>query len=70
MYVNIVITCSKGKDQPGKVANPARGHLTMQIPDRSLPIGFYTVWYGSNLTIHSNRGIQYPIWSASENGIH
>ena len=23
----MVITCSKGKDQPGKVANPARGQL-------------------------------------------
>ena len=27
MYVYIVITCDKGKGQPGKVANPARGHL-------------------------------------------
>ena len=27
MYVCIVITDSKGKDQPGKVANPARGQL-------------------------------------------
>ena len=25
MYVCMVIPCSKGKDQPGKVANPARG---------------------------------------------
>ena len=27
MYVCIVIKYSKGKDQPGKVANPARGQL-------------------------------------------
>ena len=27
MYVCMVITYSKGKDQPGKVANPARGQL-------------------------------------------
>ena len=26
-YVCVVITYSKGKDQPGKVANPARGQL-------------------------------------------
>ena len=27
MYVCMVILCSKGKDQTGKVANPARGQL-------------------------------------------
>ena len=27
MYICMVILCSKGKDQPGKVANPARGKL-------------------------------------------
>ena len=27
MYVCMVITYSKGKDQPSKVANPARGQL-------------------------------------------
>ena len=27
MYICMVITYSKGKDQPGKVANPARGQL-------------------------------------------
>ena len=27
MYVCMIITYSKGKDQPGKVANPARGQL-------------------------------------------
>ena len=26
----MVITCSKGKDQPGKVANPARGQLNSE----------------------------------------
>ena len=30
MYVCIVITYSKGKDQPGKVANPARGQLNRE----------------------------------------
>ena len=29
-YVCMVITYSKGKDQPGKVANPARGHLNRE----------------------------------------
>ena len=27
MYVCMAITCSKGKDQPGKVVDPARGQL-------------------------------------------
>ena len=30
MYVCMVITCRKGKDQPGKVANPARGELNIE----------------------------------------
>ena len=30
MYVCIVITYSKGEDQPGKVANPARGQLNRE----------------------------------------
>ena len=30
MYICIVITYSKGKDQRGKVANPARGQLAEQ----------------------------------------
>ena len=30
MYVCIVITYSKSKDQPGKVANPARGQLNKE----------------------------------------
>ena len=30
MYVCMVITYSKGKDQPGKVANPARGQLNRE----------------------------------------
>ena len=29
-YGCMVITCSKGKDQPGKVANPARGQLNRE----------------------------------------
>ena len=30
MYVVIAITYSKGKDQPGKIANPARGQLNRE----------------------------------------
>ena len=30
MYVCMVITYSKSKDQPGKVANPARGQLNRE----------------------------------------
>ena len=30
MYICMVITYSKGKDQPGKVANPSRGQLADQ----------------------------------------
>ena len=30
MYVCMVITYSKRKDQPGKVANPARGQLNRE----------------------------------------
>ena len=30
MYVCMVTTYSKGKDQPGKVANPARGQLNRE----------------------------------------
>ena len=30
MYVCMVITYSKGKDQPGKVANPASGQLNRE----------------------------------------
>ena len=30
MYICMVIRYSKGKDQPGKVANPARGQLAEQ----------------------------------------
>ena len=29
-YVCMVITCSKSMDQPGKVANPARGQLNRE----------------------------------------
>ena len=31
VYVCMVITFSKSKDQPGKVANPARGKLNREI---------------------------------------
>ena len=30
MYACMAITYSKGKDQPGKVANPARGQLNRE----------------------------------------
>ena len=30
IFFFFVITYSKGKDQPGKVANPARGHLNRE----------------------------------------
>ena len=30
LYICMVIRYSKGKDQPGKVANPARGQLAEQ----------------------------------------
>ena len=30
MYIRMVTTYSKGKDQPGKAANPARGQLAEQ----------------------------------------
>ena len=34
-YVCMVITYSKSKDQPGKVANPARGQLNRENPVRA-----------------------------------
>ena len=37
MYVCIVITYSKGKDQPGKAANPARGQLLAEQGKLFLP---------------------------------
>ena len=30
MYVGIVVTYSKSKDRPGKIANPARGQLNRE----------------------------------------
>ena len=30
LYVFMALTYSKGKDQPGKVANPARGQLNRE----------------------------------------
>ena len=38
MYVCMVITCSKGKDQPGKVANPACGQLNCENDFFSVPV--------------------------------
>ena len=34
MYICMVITYSRGKDQPGKVANPARGQLNRKNVSR------------------------------------
>ena len=31
MYVCMLVTYSKGKDQPGKVSNPARGQLNREM---------------------------------------
>ena len=38
MYVYMVITYSKGKDQPGKVANPARGQLNRENEFFPVPV--------------------------------
>ena len=38
MYVCIVITHSKAKDQPGKVVNPARGQLKRENVFSPVPI--------------------------------
>ena len=38
MYVCMVITNSKGKDQPGKVANPARGQLNRENEFLPVPV--------------------------------
>ena len=37
-YIHIVITYSKGKDQPGKVANPARGQLDRENEFFPVPV--------------------------------
>ena len=39
----MVITFSKSKDQPGKVANPARGELNSEI-DISCPRSRLRIW--------------------------
>ena len=39
MYVCMVITCySKSMDQPGKVANPARGQLNRENEHSPVPV--------------------------------
>ena len=38
MYVRMVITYSKTMDQPGKVANPARGQLNRENEYFSVPV--------------------------------
>ena len=51
MYMCMVITYSKGKDQPGKVANPARGQLAKQgnliIPCPRSPLRIWSRETGS-----------------------
>ena len=60
----MVITYGKGKDQPGKVANPARGQLNREndfslfpfAPENSNVITHF-VWY---VVYHTkNRGVTY-----------
>ena len=41
MFVCMVITYSKGKDQPGKVANPARGQLNRE--NELFPFPVYSI---------------------------
>ena len=38
MYAFMVITCSKSMDQPGKVANPARGQLNKENEYFPVPV--------------------------------
>ena len=38
MYVCMAITCSKGKDQPGKVVNPAHGQLNRENEYFPVPV--------------------------------
>ena len=38
MYVCMVITYNKGKDRPGKVANPARGQLNRENAYFPVPV--------------------------------
>ena len=38
MYVRMVITYSKSKGQPGKVANPARGQLNRENEYFPVPV--------------------------------
>ena len=45
MYVcSMVITYSKGKDQPGKVANPARGQLNRENDFIPVPVRALRTW--------------------------
>ena len=37
-WICMVITCSKGKDQPGEVANPARGQLNQETDFSPVPV--------------------------------
>ena len=44
MYVCMVITYSKRKDQPGKVANSARGQLNRENEHFSVPVSRQRIW--------------------------
>ena len=43
-YVCMAITYSKSKDQPGKVANPARGQLKGENEYFPVPLGGLRMW--------------------------
>ena len=44
MYVCLVITYSKRMDQPGRVANPARGQLSRENEYLSCPRSRLRIW--------------------------
>ena len=59
MYVCVVITYSKGKDQPGKVANLARGQLNRE--NDYFPVPIRTREFGFARRLRQSR----PAWACS-----
>ena len=53
-YVGMVITYSKGKDQPGKVANPARGHQ-LNRENENFPVPVCACKFGPARGIRPSR---------------
>ena len=51
----MVITYSKGKDQPGKVANPARGQLNRENVFFSCPRSRLRIWSRETASAVSSR---------------